>query len=558
MSAASTPYFDDLAARASALTNRFADVGAKLAHAARELRETGAPLDDALVEELALAREEFIDLHGLVVAAAEQAGLRPAGALESIQSLESAIAAIAQALAPRTHHEAIEQARAAVLGILDRAATLVHRDDPGFAPLQSCYAMAAELRAAVELAADAAQAQVLTESVRAFAELLALVEQPRTFDAEVYAQLEEDVARVFGAPLAVAAAQGLLAVPADLDAEGAGVAPPETAYESAAATSLPSSEPEVEATVVAASPSPVAPVLEPPPVPFTVATPPEAPPAADDDSAQWWLAAWARWSGWRSSLSFADAVREELGKYPYLLSVPIQESPKYEDGLAAYGYSILLDHVERLAPGSIANALHTLAPSGTQSVGAQLYVHLVTQGRLAQTYADFLRDVLVAALPEPAMWFAARIVDGKENTRLFTRPTPRLGESQQSVTRLNTDAQRFTTHHFTATLPPLTTRFFLLSVEPTETRSADVHIMQGGSPSDSAWLAPVPSGPKARVAPVRVAPEGTTVGALGRDAKTLWIAIFNPDAAAAGDYSLALGFRKESRTGFGSKKRGAS
>ena len=45
---------------------------------------------------------------------------------------------------------------------------------------------------------------------------------------------------------------------------------------------------------------------------------PEAPveSSGPDETAQWWLAAWARWSGWKSSHDFASAVREELGKYP--------------------------------------------------------------------------------------------------------------------------------------------------------------------------------------------------------------------------------------------------
>src|SRR4030095_16488750 len=74
--------------------------------------------------------------------------------------------------------------------------------------------------------------------------------------------------------------------------------------------------------------------------------PEEDPGAVDnsgpDETAQWWLAAWARWSGWKSNLNIADAVREEIGKYPHTLSVPIQKSPEYEDGLLAYGYSILM------------------------------------------------------------------------------------------------------------------------------------------------------------------------------------------------------------------------
>src|SRR5262245_4814130 len=118
------------------------------------------------------------------------------------------------------------------------------------------------------------------------------------------------------------------------------------------AAAAPELEPELE-PVVAAVPEP-----EPEPEPVAAAATEvaaEEPEPVDgfgadtgpDETAQWWLAAWARWSGWKSTLNIADAVREEIGKYPYLLSVPIQKSPEYEDGLLAYGYSLMMDHVER-------------------------------------------------------------------------------------------------------------------------------------------------------------------------------------------------------------------
>src|SRR5256886_3015605 len=99
------------------------------------------------------------------------------------------------------------------------------------------------------------------------------------------------------------------------------------------------------------------------PEPTVVAPQPAAPrgePSAPDETAQWWLAAWARWSGWKNTLAFPEAVREELSKYPYLLSVPIQQSPDFEEGLLAYGYSIIMEHVEKQSPGAVGNALNNL------------------------------------------------------------------------------------------------------------------------------------------------------------------------------------------------------
>src|SRR6185295_9591771 len=194
------------------------------------------------------------------------------------------------------------------------------------------------------------------------------------------------------------------------------------------------------------APEPPAPEPEPEPEPMAVAAASEAaeePEPVDDtagdtgpdETAQWWLAAWARWSGWKSTLNIADAVREEIGKYPYLLSVPIQKSPEYEDGLLAYGYSLLMDHVERQNPGCVGNALNSLKPGGAQRVGDQLYSYLVTEGKLRETYAEFVRATVVGSVPEPGLWFQFRILESKDDTRIMQRPTARLGDSELSGQR---------------------------------------------------------------------------------------------------------------------------
>src|SRR5205823_10764420 len=37
--------------------------------------------------------------------------------------------------------------------------------------------------------------------------------------------------------------------------------------------------------------------------------------AAQDEAAQWWVSAWARWTSWKGTVSFNDAVKQELQKY---------------------------------------------------------------------------------------------------------------------------------------------------------------------------------------------------------------------------------------------------
>src|SRR2546427_364159 len=176
--------------------------------------------------------------------------------------------------------------------------------------------------------------------------------------------------------------------------------------------------------------------------------------AAQDEAAQWWVSAWARWTSWKGTLSFADAVKEELGKYNYILSVPIQKSTGYEEGLLAYGYSILLEHIEHRYAGVVNKALNSLktfqpgASGQSRSVGAHLYNVLVSEGRLAEEYPEFVKSVLLAAVPEPGLWTHARILESTTETRIFTHPSNRIGDPEHNSQRLTQRAPRFPRHRF--------------------------------------------------------------------------------------------------------------
>jgi hypothetical protein len=295
-------------------------------------------------------------------------------------------------------------------------------------------------------------------------------------------------------------------------------------------------------------PEPPKPEPAPPPVeraPAATAAAPSAPASAPDETAQWWLAAWARWSGWKTSMNFPDAAKEEISKYPYLLSVPIQESPDYEDGLLAYGYSIIMEHIEGQSPGCVGNALNNLK-SGQGTVGDQLYEYLVAEGRLTETYPDFLKSVLLAVIPEPGLWVQARIIHSKDDTRVFQRPSQRYGETEQSAQRYLADNQRFAEHRFSATLPGMTARCFLVSTELREAHGLDVRVKRGGEASDAAWVVTVPAASKAnaKLEARQVAPEGTSIQAIGRDYAAVWVALFNADPKREANYVLSLALRK--------------
>ena len=576
----------EIARELAALTQRFVDLGAKLGEAARALQDAGAPPSNVLVEALSGARGQFHQLRSQALTVADAAGVPTPVPPESLHELEPILASIGAALRERARRQALELVQQGAGALLDRVMEILHQDDPEFPPLVGCRAKAREARAAVlaltELESD--DARRVASGLPPFADLLAMVESRDGLDDERYGHLEESVTRAFGRPLAVAAARGKLgfegefgapaapeppapepqvdiepvtlataAEPCRVDAEPApSVSPtePGEAEPSLEASRLeletarPAPEPEAEPTM--AMESTAAPAVEP------EAT---AEPSGPDETAQWWLAAWARWSGWKSSHDFAAAAREELAKYPFLLSVPIQQSPEYEGGLLAYGYSILMDHVEKQNPGCIGNALNHLKPGQTRQVGEQLYDYLIAEGRLHETYADFVKNTLVAALPEPGVWFQFRILESKDDTRILQRPSTRIGDTELSGQRLASDGQRYNEHKFKMTLGPLTSRFVLLSADVKESRGAGFKLVGNGTPSDDGWVVSVSAGSRsgARVGAKRIGEEGLHVPGLGKEHGSLWIAVFNPDPGADRRYELSVFLRKDTKSPFRTK-----
>src|ERR1700752_637848 len=124
---------DTLASELAALTQRFLDLGAKLGEAARALEEAGAPPADGLVEALAGARTQFVQLRTDVLAAADGASVPPPAEPGGPREIEPVLAAVGESLRAQARLRALEKARARVLAIIDRVLEIVHRDDPGFA-----------------------------------------------------------------------------------------------------------------------------------------------------------------------------------------------------------------------------------------------------------------------------------------------------------------------------------------------------------------------------------------------------------------------------------------
>jgi hypothetical protein len=567
------------------LIGRFAGLGPKLGEAARELQDGGAPPADALVDALAAARLEFVELRAEIVLAAETLGVAVPDVVESATSLEPMLTAMATALDAHRRQAALEEERDRVVAVLDRVEGIGHQDDDAFGPLVTVKLKAAELKTAVLAATDAEQARSLASRLQPFADLLTMLESTEVLDDQKFSSLEESVARAFGRQITVAVARRRLLLPGQTRApqprratpeppapepEPEPEAPEPVRLSDAIRAPEPVRTPEPEPIVQAPPPPPLEtidrrppPTYEPPPEPVrerepvvaAAPTPVAQQPAASladasgtDQTAQWWLAAWARWSGWKNTLGFPEATREELAKYPYLLSVPIQQSPEFEEGLLAYGYSIILEHVEKQNPGCIGNALNSLKTGQMKPVGTQLYEYLVSEGRLTETYPDFIKNVLKAAVPEPGPWVQARMIHSKDDTRIFQRPTPRLGETEQTAQRFLADNQRFKEHAFSATLEPLTTRFFLIQAELRDGHGVEAKLTVDGAPSDAGLVTTVPAAGKATKMDVRrFVADGTPVPGVGRDYRAIWFAVFNADPVRKTNFRLGLTLRKDTR-----------
>src|SRR2546426_597128 len=549
---------DELGKSFVALSERFSGLAETLAQTAGQLQGAGTLPAESLLDEIAKVRTDFVDVRQRVLEAARSLSINAPGMseIDSLKALGPVLETVVQALAAQEKRAALAEARTQVMAVLDRVLTVSHVGSPNFGALVQCQAKAREIRQAAldPKAFDGENAPAFLEGTPSFAALLSMIEGREALDDENFAALEDTVTQSFGRTLAVAATRGKLVVgapPAPVAERPAQPAPkaPEPVARPAAAPPSPAPAPEplaasVSTTRAGAEQREAAQAVE---------------HAAQDEAAQWWVSAWARWTSWKGTLSFSDAVKEELGKYNYVLSVPIQKSTDYEEGLLAYGYSILLDHIEHRFSGFVNKALNSLktfqpgSGSGPKSVGAHLYNVLVSEGRLQEIYPEFVKSVLLAAVPEPGLWTHARILESTTETRIFTHPSNRIGDPEHNSQRLTQERQRFADHRFPIVVAPITTRFFAIAADLREPRSIDVKLLDGRNDSDHAWLMTMPPVGRADLKPelLRLFPEGTSVPGLGRDYATLWVAVFNPDPHTEKKYDLTLSLKQSAKQSAG-------
>jgi hypothetical protein len=269
-------------------------------------------------------------------------------------------------------------------------------------------------------------------------------------------------------------------------------------------------------------------------------------------NAQWWIRARTGLKDLVArGVSAPNAARDTLGKFPYLLSVPLQESVRFAGGRLAEGYAILLQRIEKEEPEFVATALTRLNPQFTTGgntdsypLGQELYLYVVAQGRLYKTYPEFLKDVLVHVLPEPGVWLQGSITDEDEATHIVTNDaTP--GSSAADTRRLTAGRDRSAEQTFSMTTGPLTTRVFIVQADklkmPTD---VDIRLKEHDSASDKAWIIVLPDGGKPEAAK-RHRVGGTTVESLGKDNRAIFIAVFNSDPNTEKRYDLSITLKRK-------------
>ena len=257
------------------------------------------------------------------------------------------------------------------------------------------------------------------------------------------------------------------------------------------------------------------------------------------ETAQWWISASANWASMRSKkVSFAAAVSDVLTKYPYFLSVPIQTSADYDDGMVAYGYGILLEHIEQRVPNLVSDALARLPNRPGVSLGRRLYDYMAQA--LGPGYGDFIKAVMLAAVPRTPPWATGGIEDGDTTTTVFVRPSARIGDTHQKAERFTQASQRFGEHHFTAAVAPLTTRFFRVeALDVKEARHLGLRISEKGVPCDQAWVVTIGARGGAAQAKRHI-PQGTVINGIGREYTSVWVGLFNSDAENEKRYDVTI------------------
>jgi hypothetical protein len=210
----------DLLQDFSLVTKSFEQLGQRLSEVAEQVRTTGTLPSESLIEEITASRRNFTDLRARAIELVGLMSETPNAAAEEIGSMKELEALLQVAAEAQRKHAQQEKARMRALTVLNRLLSLIHRNQPDFAPLSECQAKSRALREAIhnhagselhpDVTALAQGRHPLAQGRHPLAELLTLVEGYDDLDDDLWLLLKHAVAENFGKSLAMSAARGKL------------------------------------------------------------------------------------------------------------------------------------------------------------------------------------------------------------------------------------------------------------------------------------------------------------------------------------------------------------
>jgi hypothetical protein len=197
----------DLRYEVKVLSETFWQLSAKMAQAAKEMRDPGIPPSDPLIAEVVAAQKDFVALRAQLLGLARIVEASPVPDPEAVVSLKD-LAGVLQNAQESRKKSKMDEAKQQVLRKLDRVQNLVHKEKAEFGPLIDCQAHAAQLKLAIAPVDWTNPSPDLVEGLLPFVDLLRMVEQLDQLDDEVCEQLQDSIAKAFGKLLALAVARG--------------------------------------------------------------------------------------------------------------------------------------------------------------------------------------------------------------------------------------------------------------------------------------------------------------------------------------------------------------
>ncbi len=191
--------YETLKQQLTALSQRYPNLGNRLAETAQKLKTAGTPPAQTLVDELIAYSKDFSDIQQKLLIQGQQ----PASQATSVQQLQNLLQNLASTPGHyKTHQQALK--------IIEQVLSLTHNEQKDFPPLQTAQNQARELQTAISQQTNQLHsvAEALATGNHPLVALVSLVEKQDSLDDHQWAILEEQITSAFGKSLGVAISRG--------------------------------------------------------------------------------------------------------------------------------------------------------------------------------------------------------------------------------------------------------------------------------------------------------------------------------------------------------------